>query len=260
MIDIKINDELSINDENFMVIAGPCAVESEDQVIDIAKNLKKIGVNVLRGGAYKPRTCPDSFQGLGEEGLKLLVKAREETGMSIITEVMDTETLPLVEEYSDIIQIGSRNSQNFSLLKAVSKYNKPVLLKRGFGNTINELIGSSKYLSMNGNNKIILVERGIRTFETTTRFTLDVSAVPVLHEKTEYPVIIDPSHPAGVNRYVEPLAMAGAAAGSDGLIIEVHNNPGNALSDSAQQLSIPQFKNLYDKIKMITNMNNKNLV
>lgn len=260
MIDIKINDEVSINEKNFMVIAGPCSVESEEQIIGIAKDLKKIGVNVLRGGAYKPRTCPDSFQGLGEEGLKLLVKAREETGMAIITEVMDTETLPLVEEYSDIIQIGSRNSQNFSLLKAVSKYNKPVLLKRGFGNTINELIGSSKYLSMNGNNKIILVERGIRTFETTTRFTLDVSAVPVLHEKTDYPVIIDPSHPAGVNRYVEPLAMAGAAAGSDGLIVEVHPHPENALSDSSQQLTVNQFQNLYKKVKMITQINNKNII
>jgi len=260
MIDIKINDEVSINKKNFIVIAGPCSVESEEQIIGVAKNLKKIGVNVLRGGAYKPRTCPDSFQGLGEEGLKLLVKVREETGMAIITEVMDTETLPLVEEYSDIIQIGSRNSQNFSLLKAVSKYNKPVLLKRGFGNTINELIGSSKYLSMNGNNKIILVERGIRTFETTTRFTLDVSAVPVLHEKTDYPVIIDPSHPAGVNRYVEPLAMAGAAAGSDGLIIEVHPHPENALSDSSQQLTVNQFQNLYKKVKMITQINNKNII
>ncbi len=260
MIDIKINDEVSVNEKNFLVIAGPCSVESEEQIIGVAKDLKKIGVNVLRGGAYKPRTCPDSFQGLGEEGLKLLVKAREETGMAIITEVMDTETLPLVEEYSDIIQIGSRNSQNFSLLKAVSKYNKPVLLKRGFGNTISELISSSKYLSMNGNNKIILVERGIRTFETTTRFTLDVSAVPVLHEKTDYPVIIDPSHPAGINRYVEPLAMAGAAAGSDGLIIEVHPDPENALSDSSQQLTVPQFQNLYKKVKMITEINNKNII
>ena len=260
MIDIKINDKLSLNKENFMVIAGPCSVEDREQIVGVARSLKELGVNVLRGGAYKPRTCPDSFQGLGEEGLKLLVKAREETGMAIITEVMDTETLPLVEEYADIIQIGSRNSQNFSLLKAVSKYDKPVVLKRGFGNTIGELVSATKYLSMNGNNKIILVERGIRTFETTTRFTLDVSAVPVLHEKTEYPVIIDPSHPAGVNRYVEPLAMAGAAAGSDGLMIEVHPDPENALSDSAQQLTIPQFQSLYKKVKMIAQINNKNVV
>ncbi len=216
MIDIKINDELELTDDKFLMIAGPCSVESEEQILGVARDLKKIGVNVLRGGTFKPRTQPESFQGLGEEGLKLLARAREETGMAIITEVMDEENLPLVEEYADIIQIGSRNSQNFSLLKAVSKYNKPVLLKRGFGNTIDELIGSSKYLALGGNKKIMLVERGIRTFETSTRFTLDVSAVPVLHEKTEYPVLIDPSHPAGINRYVEPLAMAGTAAGADG--------------------------------------------
>ena len=251
MVDIKINDDLRLTDDKFLMIAGPCSVESEEQIISLAKDLRRIGVNVLRGGAFKPRTCPDSFQGLGEKGLKLLAKAREATGMAIITEVMDIEDLPLVEEYADILQIGSRNSQNFSLLKKISKQDKPVLLKRGFGNTVDELIASSKYLSMNGNKKIMFSERGIRTFEQSTRFTLDISAIPVLHEKTEYPVIIDPSHPAGVNRYVEPLALGGTAAGADGLMIEVHPDPSKALSDSAQQLTVPQFRNLYTKVRDI---------
>ncbi len=251
MVDIKINDDLRLTDDKFLMIAGPCSVESEEQIISVAKDLRRIGVNVLRGGAFKPRTCPDSFQGLGEKGLKLLAKAREATGMAIITEVMDIEDLPLVEEYADILQIGSRNSQNFSLLKRISRQDKPVLLKRGFGNTVDELIASSKYLSMNGNKKIMFSERGIRTFEQSTRFTLDISAIPVLHEKTEYPVIIDPSHPAGVNRYVEPLALGGTAAGADGLMIEVHPDPSKALSDSAQQLTVPQFQNLYTKVRDI---------
>ena len=251
MVDIKINDDLRLTDDKFLMIAGPCSVESEEQIISLAKDLRRIGVNVLRGGAFKPRTCPDSFQGLGEKGLKLLSKAREATGMAIITEVMDIEDLPLVEEYADILQIGSRNSQNFSLLKRISKQDKPVLLKRGFGNTVDELVASSKYLAMNGNKKIMFSERGIRTFEQSTRFTLDISAIPVLHEKTEYPVIIDPSHPAGVNRYVEPLALGGTAAGADGLMIEVHPDPSKALSDSAQQLTVPQFRNLYAKVRDI---------
>ena len=187
MVDIKINDDLRLTDDKFLMIAGPCSVESEEQIISVAKDLRRIGVNVLRGGAFKPRTCPDSFQGLGEKGLKLLSKAREATGMAIITEVMDIEDLPLVEEYADILQIGSRNSQNFSLLKRISKQDKPVLLKRGFGNTVDELVASSKYLAMNGNKKIMFSERGIRTFEQSTRFTLDISAIPVLHEKNRIP-------------------------------------------------------------------------
>ncbi len=260
MVDIKINDEIRLTDDKFLMIAGPCSVESEEQIIRVATQLRKIGVNVLRGGAFKPRTCPDSFQGLGEEGLKLLAKARDATGMAIITEVMDMDELPLVAEYADILQIGSRNSQNFSLLKKISRYDKPVLLKRGFGNTVDELISSSKYLSMNGNKKIMFSERGIRTFEQSTRFTLDISAIPVLHEKTEYPVIIDPSHPAGVNRYVEPLALGGTAAGADGLMIEVHPDPSKALSDSAQQLTVPQFQNLYTKVKNINAVLGKTVI
>ncbi len=257
---VEINDELCLCDDTFLMIAGPCSVESEEQILEVARELKKTGVKVLRGGAFKPRTSPDSFQGLGEEGLKLLAKAREETGLAIITEVMDEENLPVVEEYADIIQIGSRNSQNFSLLRKVSRQDKPVMLKRGFGNTVDELIASSKYLSMNGNKKIILTERGIRTFEQSTRFTLDISAVPVLHERSEYPVIIDPSHAAGANRYVEPLAMAGAAAGADGLIIEVHPNPKVALSDAAQQLTVQQYNNLYSKVKQIAAITGKRLI
>lgn len=260
MVDIKINDEIRLTDDKFLMIAGPCSVESEEQIIGVARQLRKIGVNVLRGGAFKPRTCPDSFQGLGEEGLKLLAKARDATGMAIITEVMDMDELPLVAEYADILQIGSRNSQNFSLLKKISRYDKPVLLKRGFGNTVDELISSSKYLSMNGNKKIMFSERGIRTFEQSTRFTLDISAIPVLHEKTEYPVIIDPSHPAGVNRYVEPLALGGTAAGADGLMIEVHPDPSKALSDSAQQLTVPQFQDLYTKVKNINAVLGKTVI
>ncbi|AGO61054.1 3-deoxy-7-phosphoheptulonate synthase [Ferroplasma acidiphilum] len=260
MVDIKINDEIRLTDDKFLMIAGPCSVESEEQIIRVATQLRKIGVNVLRGGAFKPRTCPDSFQGLGEEGLKLLAKARDATGMAIITEVMDMDELPLVAEYADILQVGSRNSQNFSLLKKISRYDKPVLLKRGFGNTVDELISSSKYLSMNGNKRIMFSERGIRTFEQSTRFTLDISAIPVLHEKTEYPVIIDPSHPAGVNRYVEPLALGGTAAGADGLMIEVHPDPPKALSDSAQQLTVPQFQNLYTKVKNINAVLGKTVI
>ena len=260
MVDIKINDDLRLTDDKFLMIAGPCSVESEEQIIGVARQLRKIGVNVLRGGAFKPRTCPDSFQGLGEDGLKVLAKARDATGMAIITEVMDMDELPLVAEYADILQIGSRNSQNFSLLKKISRYDKPVLLKRGFGNTVDELISSSKYLSMNGNKKIRFSERGIRTFEQSTRFTLDISAIPVLHEKTEYPVIIDPSHPAGVNRYVEPLALGGTAAGADGLMIEVHPDPSKALSDSAQQLTVPQFQNLYTKVKNINAVLGKTVI
>ena len=260
MVNVKINDELTLTDDKFLMIVGPCSVEDEEQIVGVARDLKRIGVNVLRGGAFKPRTSPDSFQGLGEEGLKLLSRAREATGMAVITEVMDIEELPLVEEYADIIQIGSRNSQNFSLLKQVSKQKKPVLLKRGFGNTIDELIASSKYLSMNGNKNIMFSERGIRTFEQSTRFTLDISAIPVLHEKTEYPVIIDPSHPAGVNRYVEPLALGGTAAGADGLMIEVHPDPSKALSDAAQQLTVPQFRALYDKVKNINAVLDKTMI
>lgn len=244
-------DRITSGEGYFLNIAGPCAVESQDQVSRTAKYLSSIGVPVLRGGAFKPRTSPDTFQGLGEEGLQMLAQAREETGMIIVTEVMDVEKLKLVEKYTDIIQIGSRNCQNFTLLRRVGRSQKPVLLKRGFGNTIDEFVNSARYISLEGNRRILMVERGIRTFETSTRFTLDISAVPVLKERLQYPVIVDPSHPAGVARYVEPLALAGVAAGADGLMVEVHPDPQNALSDKDQQLNFEQYGHLKSKTDQI---------
>ena len=245
MIEFYIRDDLKLTAEDIIFIAGPCAVESEDQINATASFLSSLGVRILRGGAYKPRTSPDTFQGLGEDGLKMISSAAEETGMAVVTEVMDTADIGTVSKYSDILQIGSRNSQNFSLLKKLGRQKKPVLLKRGFGNTVEEFINSSRYISREGNNQIIMVERGIRTFETSTRFTLDVSAVPVIKERVDYPVLIDPSHPAGKSRYTKPLALAGLGAGADGLMVEVHPSPKTALSDSEQQLDFQQFEDLY---------------
>ena len=245
MFDIDICSDLKLSGDEMIFIAGPCAVETEDQMVKTAKFLSSIGVRILRGGAYKPRTSPDNFQGLGEEGLKILASAAEQTGMVVVTEVMDTDQIGIVSKYSDILQVGSRNSQNFSLLKKLGRQKKPVLLKRGFGNTVDEFINSSRYISREGNRNIIMVERGIRTFETSTRFTLDVSAVPVIKEVLDYPVLIDPSHPAGKRRFVQPLALAGIGSGADGLMVEVHPAPENALSDRDQQLDFHQFRQLY---------------
>lgn len=256
----NITEELYYDTEKFIMIAGPCAVEDENQIIETAKFLKKQGVTVLRGGAFKPRTSPDTFQGLGEEGLKLLAKAREVTGLPVVTEVMDIEHIDMVLKYADILQIGSRNSQNFSLLRKLGKTNKPIVLKRGFGNTIEEFVQSSRYISMAGNEKIILVERGIRSFEYSTRFTLDVSSVPVLKERVDYPIIVDPSHPAGKSKYVRPLALAATSAGSDGLMIEVHPNPERALSDASQQLNFEQFEELFTKVKELLPLLDKKLL
>lgn len=233
------------------IIAGPCSVESEDQIVSTAKFLHSAGVIILRGGAFKPRTSPASFQGLAEEGLRLLRKAKEETGMLVVTEVMDVEHIPLVSKYADILQIGSRNCQNFSLLKAAGATGIPILLKRGFGNTIEEFVQASSYISRQGNDRIILVERGIRTFENSMRFTLDVGAVPVLKERTNYPVVVDPSHPAGKAKYVKPLALAAVAAGADGLMIEVHPSPTDALSDADQQLTFQQFSDLIREVNAV---------
>lgn len=244
-------DDLLFNRGRLLMIAGPCAVESEKQIMETAEFLAAQGAQVLRGGAFKPRTSPDTFQGLGEDGLKLLAKARKKTGLPVVTEVMDSDHLPIVSEYADILQIGSRNSQNFSLLREVSKQDKPVLFKRGFGITVSEFLSASKYITAQGNERVLLVERGIRTFENSTRFTLDVSAVPVIHEKSGLPVIIDPSHPAGEARYVEPLALAGVGAGADGLMVEVHPDPANAKSDAAQQLTFEQFSHLYGRVKSV---------
>ncbi len=228
-------------------IAGPCAVESDQQIDTTAKFLSQSGVRILRGGAFKPRTSPESFQGLGEEGLKLIRRAADRNNMLVVTEVMDEENLELVGEYTDIFQIGSRNCQNFSLLRKVGKSEKPVLIKRGFGNTIEEFFQASRYISMGGNEQIIMVERGIRTFEDSTRFTLDVSAIPVLKEKVKYPIVVDPSHPAGKREYVPSLSYAAVGAGADGLMIEVHPEPEKALSDARQQIDFNTFAEIYRK-------------
>lgn len=225
-------------------IAGPCAVESKQQIDETAAFLSGIGVKILRGGAFKPRTSPDSFQGLGVEGLKLMSDAAKRNGMLMVTEVMSMHELETVSEYADILQIGSRNCQNFSLLHEVGKLSKPVLLKRGFGNTIEEFYQASRHISAEGNQEIILVERGIRTFETSTRFTLDIAAIPILKKMVPYPILVDPSHPAGIRALVEPLALAAVAAGSHGLMIEVHPDPDHAKSDSLQQLTFQGFTDL----------------
>ncbi len=235
---------------NFMVIAGPCSVENHDQILSIARDVKKSGANMLRGGAFKPRTSPYAFQGLHEKGIELLLEAKRETGLPIITEIMDINHLPLFEDV-DIIQVGARNMQNFELLKELGQTRKPILLKRGLANTIQELLMSAEYIMAGGNENVILCERGIRTFETATRNTLDISAVPVLHKLTHLPVVVDPSHGTGVNDLVPPMALAAVAAGADGLIIEVHNDPVHALSDGKQSLTPEQFDALAGAIRSI---------
>ena len=226
--------------ENFQIIAGPCSVESEEQIIAVAKAVKASGANLLRGGAFKPRTSPYAFQGLKASGLELLKKAKAETGMPIVTEIMSVAHIDLFEDV-DMVQIGARNMQNFELLKAVGKLNKPVLLKRGLANTIEEWLMSAEYIMSEGNRQVVLCERGIRTFEPMTRNTLDLSAIPLLKEKTHLPVIVDPSHASGLARLVKPLSLASVGAGADGLMIEVHNDPAKALCDGAQSLRPEQF-------------------
>ena len=233
------------------VIAGPCAVEGREKFLEIAEMVKEAGATMLRGGAYKPRTSPYAFQGLGEEGLKIMAEARERTGLPICTEVMDTDTLELVSEYSDIVQIGARNMHNFSLLKRVGKQKKPVLLKRGLSATINELLMAAEYILSEGNWNVILCERGIRTFEEQTRNTLDLSAIPIIHELSHLPIIVDPSHASGRWDSVIPLARAAVAVGADGLIVEVHQNPTEALSDGPQSLKPDKFRNLMQDIHTI---------
>ncbi|MGB9728306.1 MAG: 3-deoxy-7-phosphoheptulonate synthase [Thermoprotei archaeon] len=235
--------------EKPIVIAGPCSVESEEQVVQIAKFVKEHGASMLRGGAFKPRTSPYSFQGLGEKGLMYLKKASEITGLPIVTEVLDPRDVKLVEKYADMLQIGARNMQNFPLLKEVGRSFKPVLLKRGFGATIEELLSAAEYIMKEGNVNVILCERGIRTFETSTRFTLDIAAVPVLKELTHLPVIVDPSHAAGKRSLVPPLAKAALAAGADGIIVEVHQDPDHALSDGLQSLTLDGFKDMMEELK-----------
>ncbi len=233
---------------HFQVIAGPCSVECEEQITEVAHRVKKAGANLLRGGAFKPRTSPYSFQGLRAEGIELLEQARATTGLPIVTEIMSVAHLDLFESV-DIIQVGARNMQNFELLKELGHVNKPILLKRGLANTIEELLMSAEYIMAGGNSQVILCERGIRTFETETRNTLDISAIPILKKKSHLPVVVDPSHAAGLTWLVEPLSLAAIAAGADGLIIEVHNNPEKALSDGAQSLTPNQFDAVMEKIK-----------
>lgn len=234
----------------FAMIAGPCSVESEEQIVEVAKAVKKSGANILRGGAFKPRTSPYAFQGMKGEGIKLLLEAKKETGLPIVTEIMNISTLDLFEDV-DIIQVGARNMQNFDLLKELGKTSKPILLKRGLANTIQELLMSAEYIMSEGNEKVILCERGIRTFETATRNTLDLSAVSVLHELTHLPVVVDPSHATGKASLVAPMAAAAAAAGADGLMIEVHNDPPHALCDGAQSLTPAQFDELAMRVRKI---------
>ncbi len=235
-----------------VVIAGPCSVESEEQLLVIARSVKESGANLLRGGAFKPRTSPYSFQGLGEEGLKLLKKAKEETGLPIVTEAMCIETFDLVDHYADIVQIGARNMQNFALLKKAGKTNKPILLKRGLSATIEELLMAAEYIMSEGNTNVILCERGIRTFEKYTRNTLDLSAVPAIKELSHLPIIVDPSHATGKWSMVEPLSKAAMVAGADGLMIEVHHQPEAAFSDGAQSLKPEKFARLMQDLKRIT--------
>ena len=242
---------VKIGGGNFAVIAGPCSVESEAQICEVAADVKASGAKLLRGGAFKPRTSPYSFQGMRGEGIKLLLEAKAKTGLPIVTEIMDISQLPLFDEV-DLIQVGARNMQNFELLKELGHTRKPILLKRGLASTIEELLMSAEYIMAGGNSQVILCERGIRTFETaTTRNTLDLCAIPVLKERTHLPVIIDPSHATGVARLVKPMCIAATAAGADGLIVEVHNDPAHALCDGKQSLTPEQFDDVMHCVEAI---------
>ena len=235
---------------HFAVIAGPCSVEGEDQLVGIAKAVKAAGATMLRGGAFKPRTSPYDFQGLHEQGLRLLEIAKQETGLPIVTELMNIKHLPLFENV-DVIQVGARNMQNYDLLKELGSVKKPILLKRGLANTLKELLMSAEYIMASGNDQVILCERGIRTFDDYTRNTLDLAAVPMLHELTHLPVIVDPSHSTGINRLVPPMTLAAVACGADGVIIEVHNDPIHALCDGAQSLTCEQFADVAEKVRAV---------
>jgi 3-deoxy-7-phosphoheptulonate synthase len=241
----------SIGGGHVALIAGPCSVETRDQLLQAARAAKAAGATMLRGGAYKPRTSPYAFQGLGEEGLEILAEAREASGLPVVTELMDPRHLEAVAKYSDVIQIGARNMQNFQLLSAVGQVDRPVLLKRGLAATIEELLMAAEYIVKEGNENVILCERGIRTFETATRNTLDISAVPILKQRSHLPVVVDPSHAAGKIELVEPLSLAAIAAGADGLMIEMHPTPEIALSDGAQSLNPAQFEKVAARIREI---------
>ena len=242
---------VKIGGGNFAVIAGPCSVESEEQIVEVARDVKRSGATLLRGGAFKPRTSPYSFQGMGTPGLDLLLEAKAKTGLPIVTEIMDPRMVELFEEKVDLVQVGARNMQNFELLKEVGKMSKPVLLKRGLANTYEEWIMSAEYIMAGGNENVILCERGIRTFESYTRNTLDLSAIPAVRKMSHLPIIVDPSHAAGMYWMVEPLALAATAIGADGLIIEVHNDPQHAKCDGQQSLTPTKFDNLMKKVESL---------
>jgi len=248
---IKINPQVEIGGKKVVVIAGPCAVESKEQFLSIAKEVKKYGADLLRGGIFKPRTSPYTFQGLGKDGLKILKEVKEELGIGIVSEAMNIEQVSILAEYVDIIQIGARNVQNFDLLKEVGRAKKPVLLKRGMATTVKEWLMSAEYIMSEGNYNVILCERGIRTFEDSTRFTLDLNAIPVVKSLSHLPVIVDPSHGVGIRNFVPTMAKAAVVAGADGLIIEVHHKPEEALSDGPQSIYPDQFAQLMDELKKL---------
>ena len=246
---VEVGD-VRVGSGHFCMIAGPCSVESEDQIVAIAKAVKAAGANMLRGGAFKPRTSPYDFQGLKADGLELLRIARQETGLPIVSEIMNAADLPLFEDI-DVLQVGARNMQNFDLLKELGTTKKPILLKRGLANTLRELLMSAEYIMSNGNENVILCERGIRTFGDYFRNTLDLSAVPMLHELSHLPVVVDPSHATGIARMVAPMAVAATAAGADGLLIEVHNDPPHALCDGAQSIRPEEYEKLAAKVRAV---------
>lgn len=241
---------IQIGGGNFQIIAGPCSVESQEQIITVAESVKKAGASLLRGGAFKPRTSPYAFQGMRDKGIELLLEAKKVTGLPIVSEIMDLSQLPLFEEV-DVVQVGARNMQNFELLKELGRTSKPILLKRGLSSTLQELLMSAEYIMAGGNGKVILCERGIRTFETATRNTLDLSAIPLLKTMTHLPIIVDPSHATGLSKLVKPMAMAATAAGADGLLIEVHNDPVHALCDGPQSLTPEAFEDLVGSVNKI---------
>ncbi|BAM00215.1 MULTISPECIES: 3-deoxy-7-phosphoheptulonate synthase [Caldilinea] len=242
---------VQIGGKKIVVMAGPCSVESREMILETAHAVKEAGATVLRGGAFKPRSSPYTFQGLGEEGLKYLAEAREQTGLPVITEVMTPEDIELVGDYTDIFQVGARNTQNYALLKALGKQNKPVFLKRGISGTIQELLMSAEYILAGGNMKVMVCERGIRTYETATRNTFDINAIPVLKELSHLPVIADPAHGTGMWQYVIPIARAAVAAGADGIMVEVHPNPARAWSDGAQSLTFQRFAKLMEELRLV---------
>jgi len=248
---IDLGRGVTVGGEKIAVIAGPCSVESHGQLVNVARSVQSLGAAALRGGAYKPRTSPYSFQGKGVEGIRLLMEARDATGLPIVTELMSSDQLPIFEETVDVIQIGARNMQNFDLLKKVGRTKKPILLKRGLSSTIEEWLMSAEYIMSEGNDRVILCERGIRTFETYTRNTLDLSAVLAVKQMSHLPVVVDPSHACGRAWMVERMAMAAVAAGADGLLIEVHNDPANALCDGAQSVTPEQFGGIMDKLRTV---------